>query len=48
MAKVFRIDGAKFSDLESLKETLWVLYESKMTKEEFEKYVKANVKESEE
>lgn len=48
MPKVFKIDGAKFPDLETLKETLWELYQSKMTREEFEKYVKENVKEVEE
>ncbi len=47
MAKVYKIDGAKFPDMESLKETLWTLYESKMSREEFEKYVKENVKEEE-
>ena len=47
MAKVYRIDGAKFSDLESLKEALWELYQNRMTREEFEKYVAENTVESE-
>ncbi|MCU0825506.1 MAG: hypothetical protein MUF77_12790 [Leptospira sp.] len=45
MSKVFKIDGAKFPDLQQLKDSLWPLYEAKMSKEEFEAYVKENVKE---
>ena len=43
----YKIDGAKFKSLEELKETLWPLYEGKMTREEFEKYVKDNVEKRE-
>jgi hypothetical protein len=35
----YKIDGAKFQSVEELKEGLWPLYEGKMTREEFEKYV---------
>ncbi|MDF3819167.1 hypothetical protein P3G55_04620 [Leptospira sp. 96542] len=45
MSKIYKIDGAKFPDMETLKESLWTLYQSKMSKEEFETYVKDNVKE---
>ncbi|MCZ8343259.1 MAG: hypothetical protein O9301_09535 [Leptospira sp.] len=45
MSKVFKIDGAKFPDVQTLKDSLWPLYEGKMSKEEFETYVKENVKE---
>lgn len=47
MPKVYKIDGAKFPDMESLKETLWELYQAKMTREEFEKYVAEHVTEVE-
>ncbi len=39
----FKIDGAKFQSLEELKESLWPLYEGRMSREEFEKYVQENV-----
>ncbi len=39
----YKIDGAKFQSLEELKESLWPLYEGKMSREEFEKYVQENV-----
>ena len=45
MGKIFKIDGAKFPDMETLKESLWSLYSSKMSKEEFETYIQENVKE---
>ena len=35
----YKIDGAKFQSVEELKEGLWPLYEGKMTREEFEKYI---------
>jgi hypothetical protein len=41
----YKIDGAKFSTMEELKESLWPLYKDKMSEEEFEKYVKENVEE---
>lgn len=40
---VYKIDGAKFQTMEELKESLWPLYEGKMSREEFEKYVSENV-----
>jgi hypothetical protein len=39
----YKIDGAKFSSQEELNESLWPLYQNKMTREEFEKYTKDNV-----
>ena len=39
----YKIDGAKFQTLEELKESLWPLYEGKMTRQDFEKYVSENV-----
>ncbi len=42
----FKIDGAKFASLEELKASLWEIYKDKMSKEEFEKYVKDNTVES--
>lgn len=39
----YKIDGAKFSSEEELKECLWPLYQGKMTREEFDKYIKDNV-----
>lgn len=42
----FKIDGAKFASLEELKSSLWEMYKDKMSKEDFEKYVKENVVET--
>jgi hypothetical protein len=39
----FKIDGAKFDTIEELKESLWPLYQDKMSKEEFDAYVEKNV-----
>ncbi|HOA07724.1 MAG TPA: hypothetical protein PK624_01240 [Spirochaetota bacterium] len=39
----FKLDGAKFSSIDDLKNSLWPLYEDKMSKEEFDKYVDSNV-----
>jgi len=39
----YKIDGAKFDSMEDLKDTLWELYQAKMTPEEFDKYVKDNI-----
>jgi hypothetical protein len=39
----FKIDGAKFESIEELKESLWPLYQDKMSKEEFDAYVEKNV-----
>jgi hypothetical protein len=36
----YKIDGAKFNSEAELKESLWPLYQGKMSKEEFEKYIK--------
>ncbi len=43
----YKIDGAKFSSMEELLESLWPLYQGRMSREEFEKYVKENVKTAE-
>lgn len=40
--------GAKFSSLEELKEAIWELMKDKMSREEFEEYIKKHVKEVEE
>lgn len=39
----YKLDGAKFPTLEELIEALYPLYEDRMTKEEFLKYVEENV-----
>ena len=39
----FKLDGARFDTLEELKKTLWILYQDKMSQEEFDKYVEDNV-----
>ncbi len=39
----YKIDGAKFENIEDLKSSLWELHKDKMSKEEFDKYVEANV-----
>ena len=39
----FKLDGAKFSSIDDLKNSLWPLYVDKMSKEEFYKYVDSNV-----
>ena len=41
----YKIDGAKFETIEELKESLWPLYQGKMSREEFDKYVEENVEE---
>ena len=38
----YKIDGAKFSSEEELLESLWPLYQNKMSREEFEKYAREN------
>lgn len=42
----FKIDGAKFQSMEELKESVWPLYQGKMSREEFEKYVREHVQEA--
>jgi len=39
----YKIDGAKFESMDSLKSTLWELYKDKMSEAEFDKYVQDNV-----
>lgn len=39
----YKIEGAKFSSMEDLKASLWELYKNKMSQEDFDKYVEANV-----
>ena len=43
----YKIDGAKFETIEELKESLWPLYQDKMSREEFDKYIDENVQEIE-
>lgn len=38
-----KLDGAKFSSLDELKEVMWQLYKEKMSREEFEHYIQKNV-----
>jgi hypothetical protein len=40
----YKLDGAKFPSLEELKESMWVIYQDKMSQEEFDKYIKEKVK----
>lgn len=39
----YKIDGAKFDSLEELIESLWPLYKGRLSREEFESYVKENL-----
>jgi len=39
----FKLDGAKFPTVEELKEAMWPLYQDKMSKEEFDKYIEEKV-----
>ena len=39
----FKLDGAKFPSMDELKEALWPIYQDKMSKEEFDKYVEEKV-----
>jgi hypothetical protein len=39
----YKIDGAKFSSMEELKESLWTILKDKMSEEEFEKYIEEKV-----
>ena len=39
----YKIDGAKFPTLKELKESLWPLYQEKMSRSEFDKYVDEHV-----
>lgn len=43
----FKLDGAKFSTLEDLKESMWPIYESRMSKADFDKYVEENAEKGE-
>jgi hypothetical protein len=45
--KTFKLDGIRYSSKEELIESLWPLYESRMSREEFEKYVTENMVEEE-
>ncbi len=40
--------GAKFSSIEELKEAIWEIMKDKMSKEEFEEYIKQHIKEVDE
>ncbi len=39
----YKLDGAKFPSMEELKEAMWEIYQDKMSKEEFEKYIQEKV-----
>jgi hypothetical protein len=39
----YKIDGAKFPSMEELKEAMWEIYQAKMSKEDFEKYIAEKV-----
>jgi hypothetical protein len=39
----YKLDGAKFPSMEELKEAMWEVYQDKMSKEEFDKYVQEKV-----
>ena len=41
--KTYKLDGVKYTNLEELKMIFWEIYKEKMSKEQFEKYVKENV-----
>jgi hypothetical protein len=38
----YKMNGAKFETLEELIEDLWPVYESRMSRDEFEAYAKEN------
>lgn len=42
----YKLDGAKFQSIEELIESMYVFYQDKMSKEEFEAYVKENAEET--
>ncbi len=39
----YKVDGAKFKSEQELLDSLWPLYQNRMSREEFEAYVKANM-----
>jgi hypothetical protein len=39
----YKVDGAKFKSEQELLDSLWPLYQNRMSREEFEKYVKENI-----
>lgn len=43
----YKLDGAKFKELQELKDALWPFYQSKMSREDFDKYVDENVEKGE-
>jgi len=43
----YKLDGAKFSSLDELKSSMWDIYQGKMSREEFDKYVEDNVETAE-
>ena len=42
----YKLDGAKFPSMEELIESMYVVYQDKMSKDEFEAYARENVEES--
>ena len=39
----YKVDGAKFKSEQELLDSLWPLYQNRMSREELESYVKANM-----
>lgn len=42
----YKLDGAKFPTLEDLIESMYVFYQDKMSREEFEAYARENAEET--
>ncbi len=42
----YKLDGAKFATLEELIESMYVFYQDKMSREEFETYAKENAEQT--
>ncbi|AFG36463.1 hypothetical protein [Spirochaeta africana] len=42
----YKLDGAKFATLEELIDSMYVFYQDKMSKEEFEAYAKENAEQT--
>ena len=39
----YKIDGAKFNNIDEMKAALWPLYQAKMSESDFDKYLKDNM-----
>ncbi|GAB6088951.1 hypothetical protein [Spirochaeta dissipatitropha] len=42
----YKLDGAKFQSIEELIESMYVFYQDKMSREEFEAYARENAEET--